>query len=93
MTRTGSCHKCGECCRLIGFHFDIKVPGALEWLAARGWKMHNGLAVKHDPCPHLKGNKCELHDLCKPEVCRTFPWGPADLLDGCGYGFEEVTND
>lgn len=91
MTRVGECKQCGECCKWIGFHFEAGIPGAIEWLEARGWEFFEGRARKLDPCPHLgPDNICDLHGPDKPFVCRTYPAEPGQLIPGCGFSFEEV---
>jgi Fe-S-cluster containining protein len=91
MTRTGSCNRCGLCCKLIGFPIDVDaVPGYEEWLNARGWRLEGVMAVRDEDCPHLTPDGCDIHGPDKPLVCRTFPVEADQLLPGCGFSFEDV---
>jgi len=91
MTRTGSCNRCGECCKWVGFFLDPDDTRGLEWARVRGLRVlpRGGVLIKNR-CPHLlAGNRCDLHGPNKPENCQVFPAQPRELMPGCGFGFVE----
>ena len=90
MTRTGHCLQCGARCRALGFWVDLGVPGTAEWLEARGLALQDNMVVFEYPCPHLTAeNKCDLEGSGKPLICRRFSTELAQLLESCGFTFEE----
>jgi len=34
------------------------------------------ITLKNGSCPFLKGNRCSIHDIYKPLICRSFPYVP-----------------
>jgi len=95
VTRIGQCNACGRCC--LGIKLESSEPitdtESLEWFAARGVRIIDGghtICIDNLPCPHLTAeNLCDLQRAGKPQSCRGFPFAPRDILQGCGYGFEE----
>jgi len=99
MRRIGKCNQCGRCC------FDLKtkivVPdkeGIREHYFNFGYHVHpNGTVVikSNSKCQYLKydGKKhyCSIYDK-RPEICRSFPWEPRQVVDYCGFRFEDVRN-
>lgn len=83
--RTGSCRKCGNCCRELRFFFPYMFkadPVFMDFYEARGCEITDSapagmiaVIVPHK-CPQLgDGNLCKLQKR-KPKACRDAPKEP-----------------
>ncbi len=82
------CRMCGECCRKLSkVVYDPRTDRLyMEGVELEGFevpKEYKGFAhpVKI-PCPFLKGNVCEIHDI-RPRSCREYPLLTGDLGVDC----------
>ena len=71
----GCPHRCGTCCRLVGFRVEGMSPRELHWMTTRGifvWPEDDFgfMVVFQQDCIMLSGTDCRLHEGGKPEVCR-----------------------
>ncbi len=82
------CRMCGECCRKLGkVVFDPRTGRIyiedleVEWIEGLERYKDFPHPIKI-PCPFLKGNRCEIHDI-RPRSCREFPLLTGDLGVDC----------
>ena len=103
MRREGTCppEQCqGACCVFLGVF--LSAPSEqLDFLVTRGIPVvattneEVQYAMVPQRCQHLTPEgRCGIY-ASRPEVCRTFPTGPEDLLGlpNCGYQFVEENAD
>jgi len=95
--RKGSCLICGNCCKVLKIKIKYRVTGdVVKYLETRGVRVKRGgkytiLTIDY-PCPYLlPTGKCKLKGMeDRPLICDESPVRKWQLVDGCGYRFEEV---
>ena len=76
---TGTCSRCGECCRWIPL-LTVRqcTPAQLHFMRERGQKEIGGFFLADSPCQHLKISEdgsgqtsCDIYET-RPVTCRDF---------------------
>jgi hypothetical protein len=95
---TGTCSKCGECCKLLAMHMPPFVAhreylqNMVQWYYEENYGMIYE-AIINDlwmvfSCPNLKENICSIYSR-RPRICRQYPSGESilkpDIEPFCGF--------
>ena len=84
------CKQCGRCCKYLVFQISSDFDKDLkQYFETRGFEVlpEKNILIQYNPCPHLKNNKCSIHDH-KPELCRRFDSEHLEdviVLKGCVF--------
>lgn len=95
---TGTCLKCGQCCKLLAMHVPFFVTRRAYLRNMVQWYYEENYGMVYEAiteevlmvfsCPNLKDNLCSIYSR-RPRICRQYPYDDSilkpDIGPSCGF--------